>query len=89
VQKNHNSCGKKNHKMNKIVVLILVAMCLSGRLLGQVSNIADKIYYPKHIPLIKQTKDWKVGEYWKSGKVGKRDFYITEQGNYVRTSLQS
>ncbi|MDP6355920.1 MAG: hypothetical protein QF473_12495, partial [Planctomycetota bacterium] len=35
-------------------------------------------------PLLPPSQDWSVGEYWHQGKVGKRDFYFAEQGNYVR-----
>jgi NPCBM/NEW2 domain/F5/8 type C domain len=31
-------------------------------------------------------KDYKVGEYWKTKTIGKKDFYLAEAGNYVRVN---
>jgi len=35
-------------------------------------------------PLVPASQDWPPGKYWQPGKVGKRNFYFAEQGNYIR-----
>ncbi len=35
-------------------------------------------------PLVKVSKSFPLGKYWKTRKIGKKDFYLAEQGNYIR-----
>ncbi|MCF6175004.1 MAG: NPCBM/NEW2 domain-containing protein [Victivallaceae bacterium] len=38
----------------------------------------------KFRPLIKQTTTFPLGKNWTQRKIGKQDFYLAEQGNYIR-----
>jgi NPCBM/NEW2 domain/F5/8 type C domain len=56
-------------------------------------NRATKVTVAKTPPIVIKPvfnygKDWKIGEYWKTKSIGKKDFYLAESGNYVRVNAK-
>jgi hypothetical protein len=66
----------------RLFVLLLCAVCFNaGFAVG-----AEKTFpiLPEIKPLFKPATDWPLGKYWTGKAVGSKDFYLAEQGNYIR-----
>lgn len=72
----------------RLSVLWFCAVCLNA---GIVSG-KDLQYFPvlpEIKPLFKPETDWPLGKYWTGKTVGSKDFYLSEQGNYIRMAEKS
>ena len=68
--------------------LIILGLCLSAFYfnMGLTSAAETQTFpnLPEIKPLLKPATDWPTGKYWTGKTVGSKDFYLSEQGNYIR-----
>ena len=66
----------------RLFVLLFCAICFNaGLAVGEEKTFP---ILPEIKPLFKPATDWPLGKYWAGKTVGSKDFYLAEQGNYLR-----
>jgi len=70
----------------RITFIIVVTACLAG--LAQVCTGAEgppvEPNYVDYRPLVHPTAEWKFNEYWRGRTIGPKQFYMADQGPYLR-----
>ncbi|MBT7304788.1 MAG: hypothetical protein HN849_34990, partial [Victivallales bacterium] len=66
------ACGR-TRSLAAIALLTLLA-----------SPLAAEPGFLQPAPLVPVVTEWPLGPYWQPAKIGERDFYLAEQGNYLR-----